>query len=319
MLSIATPTYNRAYILHQAYESLCNQTVQNFEWIVVDDGSTDDTEKLVKSWQKAKLIDIVYIKKENGGKPRALNDAANVARYNWVHFLDSDDFLANDAVESFIKWTKSIEEDPTFAGVAGLSAYISTGEVIGEYPKNKKHSDFIDILPSGYYRNKNRLNGDKNKVIQTELVRKFAFPAIEGEKFAPESIFWNRLAQEGLKIRFFNKVTQFCEYLYDGYSKNYEQIIYNNFEGFTLAAKSTLKVTPALAIHRKLIDTAYYFLIAERKGLSLNQASRKLGVSYVAAIVALVIGTAVGAFSHIKDYGFASFFHKARSQLTRRA
>ena len=109
MISILTPTYNRAYILDEAYQSLCKQTSFEFEWIIIDDGSIDNTEELVSTWKKdCNLFPIIYYKQENGGKHRALNKGVSFVSSQYVLILDSDDSLAGDAVKLIHEWVNSI-------------------------------------------------------------------------------------------------------------------------------------------------------------------------------------------------------------------
>lgn len=107
MVSVFTPTYNRAYILPVLYESLKRQTCSDFEWIIVDDGSTDNTEELITSWQmECNDFSIVYRKQKNGGKHTAINNGVTLAKYEWFFIVDSDDYLRNDAVEKSVSGPK---------------------------------------------------------------------------------------------------------------------------------------------------------------------------------------------------------------------
>ena len=103
-ITVLTPTYNRAKLLDRLYQSLCQQTYQDFEWIVVNDGSKDDTDEVVQSFIAEKKINILYIKQENGGKHRAINRGVKEAKGKLFFTIDSDDCLTKDAVEKVIKW-----------------------------------------------------------------------------------------------------------------------------------------------------------------------------------------------------------------------
>src|SRR5699024_9510778 len=130
-MTVVTPTYNRAYIIKKCYDSLVKQTNQSFTWLVVDDGSTDDTEELIKQLKKEKLINIEYIKKENGGKASALNVAFDYLMTKYWVCLDSDDYFADDAIEIALDQLNIIDNNERFCGILALRNYTS-GEVFGE-------------------------------------------------------------------------------------------------------------------------------------------------------------------------------------------
>ena len=107
--TVFTPTYNRAYILPRLYQSLREQTCKDFEWMIVDDGSTDDTGKLVAQWEDQNNgFDIHYYKIQNGGKPRAINFGITKANGDFFFMVDSDDHLTTDAVQKMLLWCKEI-------------------------------------------------------------------------------------------------------------------------------------------------------------------------------------------------------------------
>ena len=125
MITVFTPTYNRAYTLGDLYESLMAQSCFDFEWLIVDDGSTDNTEELVKNWLDNGRFEVRYIKKPNGGKPSAINCGLEHARGEYFWIIDSDDTATPDGVETCIKWMKSLPKDQKFAGVGGLRGGIN--------------------------------------------------------------------------------------------------------------------------------------------------------------------------------------------------
>ena len=111
MLSIITPTYNRSRELQRAYKSLLDQTSKSFEWIIIDDGSIDDTKKIVEKLKKENKIDINYISKENGGKPSAYNTGVIHSKNDLLLCLDSDDILTNDAVATILSDYDEIKDN----------------------------------------------------------------------------------------------------------------------------------------------------------------------------------------------------------------
>ena len=141
-ITIHTATFNRAYILGKAYQSLINQTCKDFEWIITDDGSEDNTEELIKSWQlKDNGFDIIYSKLPHVGFPRALNDGIRLSRTKWFMMLDSDDHILPETVEKVIGWLKEIENDNRFAGVGFARCFPN-----GEFMKNQ-----TPIMVNGEY------------------------------------------------------------------------------------------------------------------------------------------------------------------------
>ena len=153
-LTIFTPAYNRAYTLHKCYESLKKQTNKDFEWLIIDDGSTDNTKELVQSWIEENLIPIKYHYQKNQGMHGAHNSAYELIDTTLNVCIDSDDYMPDDAVEKILKfWEENQSEE--IAGIAALDAYES-GEVIGTtFPKDLKTSTSFDM----YY--KHGVCGDK--------------------------------------------------------------------------------------------------------------------------------------------------------------
>lgn len=220
-LTIFTPTYNRGYIIKTLYESLKKQTVQDFEWLVIDDGSTDDTEVIFRKILNDKLIDAKYFKKENGGKHTAANFALNLAKGELFFVVDSDDYLADNAVERILFYYSQIENDLSFCGVCGLKAFFN-GKVIGS-PIEYEVLDTTIID----YRFHRKINGDKADVFRTSLLKQHRFPEYKNEKWCPLSIVWNRFGSS-LKVRYFNEVLYYAEYLEDGISLNRNKIRRNS-------------------------------------------------------------------------------------------
>lgn len=240
MLTILTPTYNRAYILKNAYDSLLRQTDHDFEWILVDDGSTDGTQALVEGWlREANPFPISYYRQENGGKHRAVNFGVTKAAGDYVLILDSDDYLTDDASEWIHRWIRDIDGLPGFAGVSGLKA--RRGAPIG----GGLGRPFRDA--TNLERRKLRMMADMAEVYKTEILRQYPFPAFEGEKFLRESASWDRIAADGYRIRWYDRVIYECDYLEDGLTKNVDTALYvRNFQGYTYCTKLYLRTRTGL-------------------------------------------------------------------------
>jgi len=227
-ITVFTPTYNRAYTLPVLYESLCRQTVPGFEWLIVDDGSTDDTPQLVTSFIAEGKLDIRYVRTENGGKHRAINRGVALARGELFFIADSDDALPDDALRRTLRCWSGIGDKSRFAGVAGLK-YTFDGRRAARLT-----SEFAVLDCSAMeFRFKYRNVGDVAEVYRTEVLRRFPFPEIEGETFVPEAVVWFRIAGRYI-LRYFNEPIYRCEYLPDGYSRNFRANLARNPRGFAI-------------------------------------------------------------------------------------
>lgn len=177
-LTVFTPTYNRANLLQRCYESMKRQTNQKFVWMVIDDGSSDHTEELVKSWQLEEHdFQLEYYYKKNGGLHTAYNEAISRIETPLCVCIDSDDFMPDDAVEKILNFWEEHGSDE-YAGIVGLD-YTLDGNVIGDLLPNQKSINLIDLLVGKYP----IVNGDRTNVIRTELYKKYApMKVFEGEK-----------------------------------------------------------------------------------------------------------------------------------------
>lgn len=217
LITIFTPTYNRAHLLNRLYASLCQQIFQNFEWIIVDDGSSDNTEDVVNAFISENKIDIKYIRQKNGGKHRAINHGVKEAKGELFFIVDSDDLLPVDSLETIYQTYKDIRNEKSYGGMSGLDGF-TDGRIIGSgLPRNTIDCNSIEI------RNKYHVTGDMSEVFRTDVMKEFPFPEIEGEKFCPEVLVWNRIAQK-YKLRYINKIIYTAEYQQEGLTSNIVKI-----------------------------------------------------------------------------------------------
>lgn len=177
-LTVFTPTYNREELLERGYEALKRQTCKDFLWIIVDDGSTDNTAERVEQWiAETTDFEIRYIKKENGGLHTGYNTAIEHADTELMVCVDSDDYMPNDAVEKILRFWEQ-EGSTEYAGIVGLD-YDLEGHLIGDPLPNQKTVNLIDLLVGKYA----LVNGDRTNVIRTELYKKVApMKSFSGEK-----------------------------------------------------------------------------------------------------------------------------------------
>jgi glycosyltransferase involved in cell wall biosynthesis len=223
LLTVITPTYNRAHLIKRVYQSLLMQTNKSFEWVIVDDGSSDDTEQVVMRWINRAPFKITYVKQHNQGKPAAYNHAVRLACGEFLACLDSDDWLPVDGVENRIKIMQLYINDPEICGISGL-AEKADGTLVGQsFPED------------GIVGSKQLLNclspGDKPTTLKTSVIKQFPFPQFPNEKFLPESCVYNRLFQSGYKFASSNKILTIVEYQQGGLSDTALELRLNNING----------------------------------------------------------------------------------------
>lgn len=198
LFTVFTPTFNRAHLLQRAYKSLCLQSCRDFEWLIVDDGSTDDTESLVCSWLELKQVPIRYVWQKNGHKKKAFNRGVREARGELFLPLDSDDAAAPEALAVLERNWKDIPEHKRqdFAGVCALCVD-EYGRLIGSrFPEDVFDSDSLEI------RYRYGVLGDKWGFIRTDVLKEHPFPE-EVTGHVPEGIIWSAIAQHK-RTRFIN-------------------------------------------------------------------------------------------------------------------
>lgn len=233
MLTIFTPTYNRENTLPRLYESLKAQTCKDFEWLVIDDGSSDGTSLLLEGWQaEDNGFPIIYTRVENGGKLRALNRGIQMAHGEYFLILDSDDMLCPDAVRTIYSCFKSLpEEDSNFIGISLVRGDLN-GKPIHRIPNIDPKIGYVDC--NNLERVKYDLQSDMSEVFFTEKLRKYEFPVWAGEKFTPEEVVWNQMALDGYKLRWFNKAEYLCEYQPDGLTNSTWKLLRDNPMGYAM-------------------------------------------------------------------------------------
>ncbi len=231
-LTIHTASYNRAYILGKAYESLKAQTCKDFEWIISDDGSLDNTEELVRGWQKENNgFDIIYSKLPHVGFPRALNDGVRLARTEWFMMLDSDDWLMPETVEKLIPWVEEIKDMRMMAGIGVTRCYPDGSFMKKQAPLIDATLGYVDASNSD--RAQYNLNMDCFEVNRTALLRKYPFQYWPTEDYAPPALNYNAMSLDGYKWRWRADKLYICEYLQDGLTKSNKKVK-NNPMGYAM-------------------------------------------------------------------------------------
>lgn len=279
-ISIFTPTYNRKDLIERLYQSLLQQTQKNFEWLVVDDGSTDNTEQYFSDLlTRQQLFPIRYIKQKNGGKHRAINNGVKNASGELFFIVDSDDYLTENAIEKINQWVATLDDTRKWAGISGLKGY-SKKSVVGQ----RSEATYVDAKNSE--RRKYNLLGDKAEVYFTDVLKQHPFPEIPGEKFISEEIVWNAIARDGYYLRWFNEIIYICDYLNGGLTKDNSKDR-NNPQGRLLWAKGQLETFPNSWRDRFLAIGIYRHAVYETK--SISKTAHELGVFRVSVILASML------------------------------
>ena len=268
IITIMTPTFNRSKNLLKLFESIKEQNfnLKEIEWIIIDDGSIDNTEEVVHSFIEENKFDIIYKKTENKGKHNAVNCGIELANSDYFFIVDSDDYLPENALNIIIYWFSTIIDADNFAGIGGLKSF-STKEHVGTTFKDK----FLDC--TSIERSKNNIQGDKAEVFYTDLIKKYRFPVFENEKFLSESVLWNKIARDGYKIRWFNETIYLCEYMEDGLTKNIYKNLAKSPKGFLLYIKELIQYEAKTEIKKMYYAGTYFYLV---KDYSLNSLSKEL-------------------------------------------
>lgn len=248
-LTVFTPAYNRAHTLGRCYESMCRQKNKNFKWLIIDDGSQDNTAELVKGWmEKDNGFEIIYEYKENGGMHTAHNRAYELIDTELNVCIDSDDMLADDAVQKILSfWEKS--GDKKYAGMIGVDADFQ-GNIIGKrFPDGLKSTTL-----SGYYKAGGA--GDKKLVYRTEVMRKYPdYPVFAGEKYVGLDYKYLLCDQE-YELLVLDEILCNVEYQADGSSANMFRQYLNNPKGF--AFLRTVYMQYDTTLKRKFMNCIHY-------------------------------------------------------------
>lgn len=226
LVTVFTPTYNRAYCLHQLYTSLKQQTSAGFCWLIIDDGSTDNTKQLVKEWQNENSIEIHYIYQENQGMHGAHNTAYSAIKTELNVCIDSDDSMPLNAIELIENAWGQINDKTKIAGLVGYDIF-KNGTTVGKaLPETLKVSTLYELY------HKHKINGDKKLVLRTAIVKHYPpYPLFKGERFVPLGILYLMIDQQ-YQLACVPYPLCIVEYLPDGSSLNIFKQYKNNPKGF---------------------------------------------------------------------------------------
>ncbi len=250
-LTVFTPSFNRAYCLKRAYESLCRQSCKNFEWLIIDDGSSDNTKELVASWISEEIIPIRYIYQENQGMHGAHNTAFRNIDTELCMCMDSDDMLTDDCVEFIFNfWDEHKEEHHNVAGFIALDGYFD-GTVVGtKFPEDvyKAHENCL--------RETQGVKGDKKIIFRTEIAKQAPeYPVFPDEKYGSMA-YKNQFIDAKYPWLIVNKIIYLVEYQDDGSTRNMYKQYRRSLKGWDIARRSSM--IHSLTLKRKFIECIHY-------------------------------------------------------------
>ncbi len=245
LLTVVTPTFNRAHTLGECYASLCSQTDKRFVWLIIDDGSNDNTEELINSWKYDGNINIQYIKKNNGGKASALNVGIGLLKTPYAVCLDSDDTFYPNTVQLALISLEKIQNDKNCCGVLALR-HNPDGTVMG---KKEMPSNITSITAADLFLRYN-LNTELICFYKVEILKQYRFPEFEGEKFVSPAWMQYEITQDYYYAPSWDKLCC-CEYIQDGLTKNKKSIIKKNPRGYAAVKKYSFDLAPTLCLQIK--------------------------------------------------------------------
>lgn len=286
-LTIFTPAYNRAHTISRTYASLCRQTCKDFEWLIVDDGSSDNTRVLVEGWMKENKIPIRYIYQQNQGMHGAHNTAYRNIETELNTCIDSDDYMPDDAVEKIITFWKRNDSN-RYAGLIGLDR-TEDGKIIG----TKFPEDMNSTTLYGFYARGGK--GDKKLVYRTEVIRQYPeYPLFDGERYVG-LIYKYLLVDQDYELLVLNEPLVTVEYQEDGSSRNIYKQYWNNPKGFSFLRKVEMKFIPNWK--RKFVSCIHYVSSSLRCG---NRYFIKESPLPILTILAIPLGYALYKYTEYK-------------------
>ena len=289
-LTIFTPTYNRKHLLPNLYDSLKSQTDQNFCWLIIDDGSSDNTKALVASWIKENKIEIQYQYQANQGMHGAHNTAYELIDTELNVCIDSDDFMPNNAVKLILDFWEQFGND-TVAGIVGLDGN-KQGEIIGTpFPNDVKNATLIDLYE------KHKVTGDKKLVLRTEITNKYPpYPLFKGERFVPLGYKYLLIDQDYTLLTL-NEILCTVEYLPDGSSLNILKQYKKNPKGFAFSRIAEMKYGPTFLFKfKKAIHYVANSLMSKNWGFIRESPKKTL------TVLAIPFGMLLYVYIHFKTY-----------------
>ena len=281
-ITVFTPSFNRAHLLPRLYQSLLEQTSKDFVWLIIDDGSSDSTQEVVKQWIEEDKIEIQYHYKENGGMHTAHNAAYRLIKTELNVCIDSDDYMPEDAIEKILGiWNITLDKT-NIAGIIGLDAFIDNSIVGSKIPEHLTKGNLYDLY------NKHQVTGDKKLVIRTDVVRKYPYyPEFKNEKLVPLGILYIMIGND-YDFIYSNEVFCIVDYQPDGSSgtifRQYKQsprgFAYAKTEGKRFSNNLIYLFKNSIQIVSSAIFAKDFSLVNKGPKVYLNYLMLPLGLAY---------------------------------------
>lgn len=266
-ITIFTPAYNRANLLPRLFSSLKGLENKNFEWIIVDDGSSDNTKDLIDNYINENTdFPIYYYYQENQGKHIAINNGIEKAKGELFFIVDSDDFLPSNSLNILQEYYPIIEGQTNIVSLVGRIFFENRENI--NFP-------FENLIASSFEASKKYKLGDVAEVYKTKILKQYKFPKFEGEKFCTEALVWNRISKK-YKQYYFNEIIYNSEYQEEGLTSNYWKLLLNNPNGSLLYFKELLQFS--LTKKQKKEALKAYNNIAKVNGYTKFSIFKELGL-----------------------------------------
>lgn len=279
-LTVFTPTYNREKLLKRVYDSLVRQTNKDFLWLIIDDGSSDNTKEVVESFISEGLIEIEYRYCDNGGKMRAHNRATENLSTELFICVDSDDYLVDNAVEKLLnRWDEESDLKKSLAGIIshkGKSETTLLSDV--EFPDGIRYSGLYSLYLKGF-------KGETTIMFKSEVIKAFPFPEIEGEKYVPEDYIYDKIDREYEYI-VFPEIITICEIVENGYTDSVKKLKLENKNAFYLYYKQRAEITPFSILKIKYLGFfAKYAKLTKRPLNEIKTGKAWLPIAVMASLL----------------------------------
>ena len=285
LITVFTPAFNRAHTIWRTYQSLCRQTCKDFIWMVIDDGSTDNTSELVLQWKENSEFEIIYIYQQNQGMHGAHNTAYQNITTELNVCIDSDDYMPEGAIELITNFWRNNGSEK-YAGIIGLDVDLNQQIIGTEFPNNLKETTLTDFYANGG-------KGDKKLVYRTEVIKKYPeYPIFDNEKYVGLAYKY-MLIDQNYTLLTINKPLVVVEYQQDGSSNNMLRQYWNNPKGFAFYRKTEMVLAPTLK--RRFMSCIQYVsgsIISKNKNF-IKESPKKL-------LTILSILPGFGLFLYIK-------------------
>ena len=283
-ISVITATYNRKYLIHKLYESLVEnyKSFKDFEWVIMDDGSNDGTDKIVKKWIKEAKFDIKYYYQENAGKMAAINNVIDKAVGDILTEIDSDDYFLPGVLKMISDDYEQLNDNGVY-GIVYKRKIINKETNVDERVNGKviKLFDLHNVMDYDF---------DMVLTFKADIRKKYRYELEHNEKFITEARMYYKIDQEYDGMIFKNKDAIVCEYMEDGYSKNIISIFKKYPYGYCEFFKECLGYKrKGLLFRKRLYFVKHYILFSYLTSVKKMDAIKKVNGFNKLLVILLII------------------------------